>query len=75
MKQLIKGRVVYKDLNGGFWGIEGEDGRQYFPINMPEQLKIPEARVEITAIESDMESIFMWGDPIKIVAFHTLPKL
>ena len=75
MKQRIKGRVVYQDLGGGFWGIEGEDGRQYLPTNMPEQLKLDGAKVEITAVPSDMESIFMWGESIKIVGFHTLPKL
>ncbi|MCB0689611.1 MAG: hypothetical protein KDC53_23890 [Saprospiraceae bacterium] len=74
MKFKIQGKVIYENLSGGFWGIKGTDGKEYLPVNMPEQLKVEGANVEITAEESDQESIFMWGQAIKIVAFHTIPK-
>ncbi|MBK8506364.1 MAG: hypothetical protein IPL46_31690 [Saprospiraceae bacterium] len=75
MKYKIRGKVIFNDLSGGFWGIEGNDGRQWRPVNMPEQLKVRGALIEVTGEDDDSESIFMWGDPIRIVAFHTLPKL
>jgi hypothetical protein len=75
MKHKIKGKVIYKDLSGGFWGIEGSDGKHWMPVNMPEQLKVKGALIEVTAEDDDSEGIFMWGEPIRIVAFHTLPKL
>lgn len=74
MKHQIKGLVVYEDLEGGFWGILGSDGRQWLPVNMPNQLKVRDAAVEVTAIDTEVESIIMWGTPIEIIAFHTLPK-
>lgn len=75
MKYRIKGKVVHEDLSGGFWGIIGEDGTQYLPVNMPEQLKVKGAKVDLTVQDSDMDSIFMWGQPVKIITFHTVPRL
>lgn len=74
MKYKIKGTVIYQNISGGFWGIQGDDGKQYLPVNMPEQLKVEGAKVEISAVDSDLDGIFMWGDPIKITSFHTLPR-
>ena len=71
----IKGKVIFEDLGMGFWGIVGDDGREWLPVNMPNQLKVKGAVVEISAVESDMESIAMWGTPIEIISFHTLPKV
>lgn len=62
----ITGKVVYKNLEGGFWGIEGNGGQQYRPVNMPEKLKEVDKKVKLTAIEVDEMGIFMWGIPVKI---------
>jgi len=70
----IKGTVIYEDSGMGFWGILGADGKEWLPVNMPNQLKVKGAKVEVSAIESDMASIAMWGTPIEIVSFHTLPN-
>lgn len=70
----ITGKVVYQSLEGGFWGIEDDTGRQFLVLNMPNQLKINGARVQVTARTSDQETLFMWGEPIEIISFHTLPR-
>jgi len=70
----ITGKVTYQNLEGGFWGIEDDKGGQWLVTDMPSQLKINGARVEVQARRSDMETMFMWGEPIEIVSFHTLPK-
>ena len=31
------GTVVYIDLEGGFYGIVSEDGKEYLPLNLPPQ--------------------------------------
>ncbi len=69
----IKGQVVYKHLGPGFWGIVSNNGKEYRPVNMPEQLKHEgkEVEVSITEVEEDA-SIFMWGIPVKITGFSTL---
>lgn len=69
----IKGKVVYQNLEMGFWGIEDAKGNQWRPIKMPEQLKHDGKEVEVKArkVEEGM-SMIMWGTPIEIIAFETL---
>lgn len=68
----IRGRAVYKDLGLGFWGIEDSNGNQWLPVNMPEQLKTDGARVTCSIIKIEGESMFMWGEPVKIISFNTI---
>lgn len=69
----IKGKVVFQALGTGFWGIIDGQGREWRPVNMPEQLKHEGAEVNITAreLKSDV-SLFMWGTPIRIFSFRTI---
>ena len=71
-KLKITGRVSYQNIATGFWGIIGNDGREWRPVNMPEQLKLEDRKVTVYATEMDDISIFMWGAPIQIISFHTL---
>jgi len=69
----IKGEVVYQHLGPGFWGIIGDDGREWRPLRMPEQLKYEGKTVELTAEPVEEEvSVFMWGSPIRITSFQTM---
>ncbi len=68
----IKGTVKYQELEGGFWSIIGDDGKEYAPIQMPEQLKLEGAKVNVLASEFDGMTMNMWGTPIVIKSFHTL---
>lgn len=68
----ITGKVVYQNLNGGFWGIVANNGNEYLPINMPEQLKKEGATVAVQLQEVDMMSMYMWGTTVRIISFHTL---
>ena len=68
----ITGKVVYHDISGGFWGIVGDDGKEYRPIHMPNQLKKNGARVSILVRNAkESVNIFMWGEPVKIISFST----
>ncbi len=71
-RKRITGKVVYKNLESGFWGIEDEKGNEYLPVNFPEQLKLEGAAVHLTIQEIEAETLFMWGIPVKILSFHTL---
>jgi hypothetical protein len=67
----ITGTVRYIELEGGFFGIVGVDGRQYDPLNLHaeefrdcEQEGLP---VEVKALLlRDMISIHQWGQLIAI---------
>ena len=69
----IKGKVKFQQIGPGFWGIVGQDGQNWRPVNMPEQLKKEDAQVVVQATEmKNQASLFMWGTAIKITGFQTL---
>lgn len=68
MIKHIKGKVVYEMIGPGCWGIIDERGNQWRPVNMPAQLKEPGKMVEVRVKEIQEDfSIFMWGQPVRIV--------
>ena len=68
----LKGKITYQTLESGFWGLIDEDGNQWEIINIPNQLKYPNKKVEIEAEELDIMTTAMWGIPISIISFSTL---
>jgi inhibitor of cysteine peptidase len=61
------GTVIYVDLEGGFYGIIGDDGTRYYPLQMDEQYKIDGLRVAFTYEPAkDIVTIQMWGDPVNL---------
>ncbi|MBV6656109.1 MAG: hypothetical protein KI786_20255 [Mameliella sp.] len=74
MKKIkIKGTVKYLNMEGGFWGIVSADGQEFRPVEMPEQLKHDGEAVEVTLLPVEEEmSLYMWGQPVKLITFHTL---
>lgn len=69
----VKGRVAYQNIGPGFWGIIGQNGKEYRPVNMPNQLKYEGKEVSIKVVPAGEEmSVFMWGEAVKIVAFETM---
>jgi len=64
----IVGTVVHKDIEGGFYAIDGDNGRRYDPINLPESFKKDGLRVKVTARRrDDAMSLHMYGAIIEIV--------
>lgn len=67
----IRGTVVHKDVEGGFFAIESDDGRVYDPINLPDRFKKHGLKVNVTAkLRNDMGSIHMVGDIVEIVEIN-----
>jgi hypothetical protein len=61
------GTVTWVPLEGGFYGIIGDDGTQYDPLNLPEEYSVDGFRIGFTAIEEqNVASIHMWGTIITI---------
>ena len=64
----IQGKVVYQELGMGFWGIIGEDGKEWLPINLPTHLQEKDKLVAVKAkIVEDGVSMFMWGTMVEII--------
>lgn len=65
---IIIGKIVYIALEGGFYGIEGEDGRKWYPVDLPEHLKKNGLPVVVQAVEeTEVFTTVMWGTPIRIL--------
>ena len=61
------GTVLWYDLEGGFYAIEGDDRETYDPINLPETFKEDGLRVWFEAkIRDDLMSIHMAGPIVEI---------
>ncbi len=70
--KTIKGKVTWQTLGTGFWGIIDDNGGEWLPVNMPEQLKQDGKIVKVTIKETTgSSSVFMWGTPVKVISFHT----
>ena len=65
---VLQGTVVKKDLEGGFFAIDGDDGKTYEPINLPDSFRKNGLRVTATVrIRNDVAGIHMTGDIVEIV--------
>lgn len=67
------GTVKFIDLEGGFYGIVGDDGKKYDPTNLDQQFKEDGLRVRFEAkIRRDIASIHMWGTIIELTKIEKL---
>ncbi len=69
-KDIIKvtGTMHYLTFEGGFWGIVGDDGGHYDPINLDNALKKEGLRVKFTLrILRDTGSFHMWGEVVEVL--------
>jgi hypothetical protein len=67
------GTVKFVDLEGGFYGIVGDDNKQYEPMNLEQTYQKDGLRVRFQAkIRQDMASIHMWGTIIEITRIEIL---
>ena len=62
------GTIQYNDFEGGFYGIVGDDGENYDPINLPEEFQVDGLRVNyLLKILDDQMSIHMWGKVVEVI--------
>ena len=65
--ETITGIVVYKNIGTGFWGIEGLNGEEWLPVNLPKDLEQEGKRVTLKIRKLAGDSIFMWGEMVEIL--------
>lgn len=64
----IPGTITYKNIEGGFYAIDGDDGKKYDPINLPEAFRKDGLKVIVSArIKQDAMSFHMYGVIIEVV--------
>ncbi len=61
------GTIVFVPLEGGFFGIAGDDGKNYLSLAISEEFRIDGLRVAFEAEEApDTATIQMWGTPVNV---------
>jgi uncharacterized protein YidB (DUF937 family) len=70
---VVTGTVKQVEAEGGFWGIVGDDGKQYEVVNLQDEFKKQGLRVKVVGkVNPDQVSYHMWG--IRVDAF-TVEKI
>ena len=65
----VKGTVKYQALEGGFYGIEGDDGTHYDPVSpLPEEFQQPGLRVKFKARKNEnLVGFHEWGMYVEVL--------
>ncbi len=67
------GTITYVDLEGGFYGIVGDNGEHYDPINLSQEFQVDCLPVRFEAkIRDDLVSTHMWGTMVEITRIESL---
>jgi hypothetical protein len=53
----LQGTIRYKNLEGGFWGLEGNDGNKYMPSGLNKALLVDGMVVEVVGIIEEDEGL------------------
>ena len=70
---IITGTVKFVEIEGGFYGILGDDGEKYNPVNLAPDYRVDGMRVKAgISIQKDAVSIQMWGTLIRINQIQAL---
>jgi cob(I)alamin adenosyltransferase len=69
----LTGRIVYRDLEGGVWVLEGDDGRTYQLAGGDRKIKKDGQRVEIDGqVDRNAMTIHMVGPVLNVATYRFL---
>jgi inhibitor of cysteine peptidase len=72
---VASGTVTYENLEGGFYGITGDDGKKYEPQNLDAKYRKDGLRVAFGAtVIGDTVSTRMWGTPVNLTLIEEIPE-
>lgn len=72
-KNFVSAEVKYISLEGGFYGIETDDGENLDPIKLSEEFKVDGLKVYLTyKVLDDQVSFHMWGRIVEIIEIKKL---
>ena len=68
-----EGTIKFIDLEGGFYGINGDDGVQYDPVNLNSNFKVDGLRVRFYGtVVDDRVNIHQWGTLVSITEIEDM---
>jgi hypothetical protein len=70
---MVRGTVRFQDLEGGFWGIVGDDQQSYLPVDaLPLSMQTDGCRVQFEFVPANVVSFMMWGQPVRITRIEEI---
>ncbi|MDC0707322.1 DUF5818 domain-containing protein [Stigmatella sp. ncwal1] len=67
----LTGRVVYRDIEGGVWVLEAEDGRTYQLAGGDRKIKKDGQRIEVEGhVDNDVMTIGMSGPVFNVSSYR-----
>ena len=69
-----EGMVVWKDIEGGFFGIETKTGSKYYPLSpLNQELQVDGMAVKfILKPEPEIVTTVMWGTPVSVISIERI---
>ena len=65
--------VCYQQLEGGFWGLVGDDGRKYRPLEgLPEAHRVSGAKVRVELERARAVGVCMWGRAVRVESIEAV---
>ena len=69
----VTGTVEHVELEGGFWGVIGDDGKQYDVFNLPKEFRKQGLRVKLAGkLRPDRISFHMWGVIVEVISIERI---
>lgn len=69
----MTGEIRFIELEGGFYGIAGDDGKNYDPLNLSREFQQDGLRILFDAkIRTDVATIRQWGTVVEITRIESL---
>lgn len=67
-EDLTDGRVIWVELEGGFYGIETEVAGKLFPLNLDQAYRKDGLKIRFSyRIVKNAVTTVMWGTPVEII--------
>ncbi|MCX6690990.1 MAG: hypothetical protein NTW33_02785 [Methanoregula sp.] len=60
------GTIMWIEMEGGFYGIIGDNGIDYLPLNLNSKFMVTNTRIRFEGTVVDTPTIYMWGLPVNL---------
>ena len=65
---MITGKIIYVELEGGFYGIDAGESKKLFPLNLGEAFRKDELKIRFSyRLAKKATTTVMWGTPVEIL--------
>ena len=71
--QWIEGKIIFLNLEGGFYGIVTKQGEKLLPMNLETKFRLHNAKVRVQGkLQKDIRTFQQWGTPFRISAIELI---